>query len=57
MGIQIISAGSCLPELVVTNGDLSEFLDTSDEWISTRTGIKQSYCYFGNYHRFRSKCS
>lgn len=43
MGIQIISAGSCLPELLVTNTDLSEFLDTSDEWISTRTGIKQRY--------------
>jgi len=43
MGIQIISAGSCLPELVVTNDKLSEFLDTSDEWISTRTGIKQRH--------------
>lgn len=43
MGIQIISAGSCLPELVVTNNDLSEFLDTNDEWISTRTGIKQRH--------------
>ncbi len=29
--IQIISAGSCLPELVVTNDNLSEFLDTSDK--------------------------
>ncbi|OOM75217.1 beta-ketoacyl-ACP synthase III [Clostridium sp. BL-8] len=43
MGIQIISAGSALPELAVTNDDLSKFLDTSDEWISTRTGIKQRY--------------
>lgn len=43
MGIQIISAGSCFPELVVTNDKLSEFLDTSDEWISTRTGIKQRH--------------
>lgn len=43
MGIQIISAGSALPKLVVTNDDLSKFLDTSDEWISTRTGIKQRY--------------
>lgn len=43
MGIQIISAGSSLPELVVTNDNLSEFLDTSDEWISTRTGIRQRY--------------
>ena len=43
MGIQIISAGSCLPELVVTNNDLSKFLDTNDEWISTRSGIKQRH--------------
>lgn len=43
MGIQIISAGSCLPDLLVTNDDLSDFLDTNDEWISTRTGIKQRY--------------
>ena len=43
MGIQIISAGSYLPELVVTNSDLSKFLDTNDEWISTRTGIKQRH--------------
>lgn len=40
MPIQIISAGSYLPELVVTNDDLAAFLDTSDEWITTRTGIK-----------------
>ena len=43
MGIKIISAGSYLPKLVVTNDELSEFLDTSDEWISTRTGIKQRH--------------
>lgn len=39
MGIQIISTGSYLPPLTVTNDDLSKFLDTSDEWITTRTGI------------------
>lgn len=43
MGIQIISAGSCLPELVVTNDDLSKLLDTNDEWITTRTGIRQRH--------------
>ena len=43
MGIQVISAGSYLPELVVTNEMLSEFLDTSDEWITSRTGIKQRH--------------
>lgn len=43
MGIQVISAGSYLPELVVTNDMLSELLDTSDEWITSRTGIKQRH--------------
>lgn len=39
--MKIIGLGSALPSLTVTNDMLSEFLDTSDEWISTRTGIKQ----------------
>lgn len=34
-------AGSYLPEKIVTNEDLSKILDTSDEWIQQRTGIKQ----------------
>lgn len=40
MPTQIISTGSFLPKLVVSNDDLSKFLDTSDEWITTRSGIK-----------------
>ncbi len=39
MSFKIIGTGSALPEKVVTNFDLAEFLDTSDEWIRTRTGI------------------
>ncbi len=35
--------GSALPERCVSNDDLAAKLDTSDEWISTRTGIKQRY--------------
>ena len=38
--MKIIGTGSVLPKKVVTNEMLSEFLDTSDEWIYTRTGIK-----------------
>lgn len=38
--MKIIGTGSALPKKVVTNDMLSEFLDTSDEWITTRTGIK-----------------
>lgn len=47
MGIQIRSTGSYLPELIVTNDDLSKFLDTSDEWISSRTGIRQRHLSAG----------
>ncbi|HCC06894.1 MAG TPA: 3-oxoacyl-ACP synthase [Clostridiales bacterium] len=39
--IKIIGYGSCTPSNVVTNHDLSEIIDTTDEWISKRTGIKE----------------
>lgn len=38
---KIISSGSYLPEKIVTNDDLSKTVDTTDEWISSRTGIKE----------------
>lgn len=41
MRTRIIGTGSCLPETVVTNDDLSKMMDTSDEWISSRTGIRE----------------
>lgn len=37
--VTISGLGTCLPEIVVTNDDLSRVLDTSDEWIRQRTGI------------------
>ena len=33
--------GACMPPAVLTNADLSTFLDTSDEWITSRTGMKE----------------
>ena len=39
----ILGCGSYLPKKVLTNNDLSKKLDTSDEWIKTRTGINQRY--------------
>ena len=33
--------GKCLPPAVLTNADLSTFLDTTDEWITTRTGMRE----------------
>ena len=38
--MKIIGTGSALPKKIVSNDMLSEFLDTSDEWITARTGIK-----------------
>jgi len=41
MSFKILGTGRYLPENVVTNDDLAKFLDTSDEWITERTGIKE----------------
>ena len=38
---KIIGLGYYLPENVVTNNDLSKIIDTNDEWIQERTGIKE----------------
>lgn len=43
MTSRIIGTGSYLPETIVTNDDLSKIMDTSDEWITTRTGIKERH--------------
>jgi 3-oxoacyl-[acyl-carrier-protein] synthase-3 len=40
---RIAGIGSFLPEKVVTNKDLEEMMDTSDEWIRERTGIKRRH--------------
>src|SRR3977135_1855343 len=39
--VSIIGTGSYVPEKILTNEDLSRMVDTSDEWITTRTGIKE----------------
>ena len=38
---EITGWGKCIPPAVLSNEDLSTFLDTSDEWIQSRTGIEQ----------------
>lgn len=43
MSIKIIGTGSFVPEKVVTNKDLEAMVDTSDEWITTRTGIRERH--------------
>jgi len=39
--VSIVGTGSYVPEKRVTNEDMSKIVDTSDEWITTRTGIKE----------------
>jgi 3-oxoacyl-[acyl-carrier-protein] synthase-3 len=39
----IVGSGGYLPGKILTNQDLEKIVDTTDEWISTRTGIKQRY--------------
>ncbi len=41
MHARIIGTGRCLPEKIVTNADLEALVDTSDEWIRERTGIRE----------------
>ncbi|HEX7326767.1 MAG TPA: beta-ketoacyl-ACP synthase III [Rhodanobacteraceae bacterium] len=40
---RILATGSALPARVVTNADLEKIVDTSDEWIRTRTGIRERH--------------
>lgn len=42
-GCKITGTGHFVPEKILTNDDLSRMVDTSDEWISTRTGIKERH--------------
>ena len=42
-GLKIVSTGRAVPAKVVTNDDMSKLVETSDEWITTRTGIQTRY--------------
>ena len=41
--MKIVGTGSSLPKKIVTNEMLAQFLETSDEWITTRTGVKRRH--------------
>lgn len=43
MSVKILGTGSFLPEKSVSNDDLSKVMDTNDEWISSRTGIRSRH--------------
>ena len=49
MGIKIVGAGMYLPEKVVANEDFEKIVDTSNEWIVKRTGIKKRHLSQGEY--------
>lgn len=42
-GIKIKGTGRCVPEHIVTNDDFARRMDTSDEWITSRTGIRHRH--------------
>jgi len=46
--LRIAGVGYSVPETVITNDDLTKLYDTSDEWIYTRTGIKERRMVSGN---------
>lgn len=46
MGTVVLGTGSCMPEKVLTNKELEKFVDTTDDWIRSRTGI-ESRCMAG----------
>lgn len=45
--VEIAGVASCVPEKVVTNHELEKLVETSDEWISKRTGIKKRHIAVG----------
>lgn len=50
MASRIIGCGGYLPEKIVTNFDLEKTINTSDEWIESRTGIHQRHIAAANQH-------
>ena len=43
LGIKIIGTGGYQPQKKVVNEDFTKIVDTSDEWIRTRTGMSERY--------------
>src|SRR5580700_4463029 len=43
VGTRITGVGAVVPERVITNAHLEQLVETSDEWISSRTGIRQRH--------------
>jgi 3-oxoacyl-[acyl-carrier-protein] synthase III len=43
VGVKLMGVGSAVPEKILTNADLEKLVETNDEWITSRTGIKQRH--------------
>jgi hypothetical protein len=46
-GSKLVGCGSAVPTTVISNDDLSKVVDTSDEWIAVRTGIRNRHVLAG----------
>ena len=56
--VSIIGTGSYVPDKVITNHDLSKIMDTSDEWIFSRTGVKERrICSITFLHKSKFFCT
>ena len=49
--VMISGVGYCVPETVITNNDLTKLVETSDEWITTRSGIRERRVVSGALRR------
>ncbi|GAB2274127.1 hypothetical protein Dimus_008898 [Dionaea muscipula] len=47
-GCRLVGCGSATPKLQISNDDLANFVETSDDWISSRTGIRSRHILSGN---------
>ncbi|MBD2177489.1 ketoacyl-ACP synthase III [Pseudanabaena sp. FACHB-1998] len=43
LGVRFLGSGSAVPDRVLTNQDLAQMVDTNDEWIASRTGIRERH--------------
>ncbi|KAG6482346.1 hypothetical protein ZIOFF_058977 [Zingiber officinale] len=48
LGSKLVGSGSAVPKLTISNDDLAQIVETSDEWISVRTGIRNRRVLTGN---------
>ena len=53
---KIVGTGSAVPKKILSNADLEKLVETSDEWITTRTGIKERHIAADGEH-FSDLCT